>query len=101
MASAGRPRIRLLRYRSFQQNAESQKAELVEDISEGIPVNEPVMMNISKHAGGYLFAHADLDGSWQFADRTLFEGCAEAAKKRFSLALFRQMTQVDPNPRLF
>ena len=96
---AGRPTIRLLRYRSFQKNADSQKAELVEDISEDIPVNELVMLNISKHAAGYLFAYADLDGNWRFADRSLFEGSAEAAKKRFSLVSFRKMTQVNPNPR--
>jgi len=29
-------------------------------------------MNISKHAAGYFFAHADLGGNWQLADRTLF-----------------------------
>ena len=55
------------------------------------PVNQLIMMNISKHAAGYLYAYANLDGDWRFADRTLFEGAKEAAKKRFSLASFRQM----------
>lgn len=86
--STGRPRIKLLRYRSFQQNADGEKAVLVEDISEDIPVNELVMMNISKHAAGYLYAHADLDGNWSFADRTLFDGCAESAKKLSALLHF-------------
>jgi hypothetical protein len=98
--SGERPRIKLLRYRSFQENPESKKAELVEDISEDIPVNELVIMNIAKHAAGYIYANSDLDGNWRFADRTLFDGSAEAAKKRFSLASFRQMVQVDPNPRI-
>ena len=90
----------MLRYRSFQQNADGEKAAIVEDISEDIPVNELVMMNISKHAAGYLFANSDLDAGWRFADRTFFDGCAEAAKKRFSLASYRQMAQADPNPRI-
>lgn len=98
--SVGRPTIRLLRYRSFQQNSEGEKAALVEDISEDIPVNQLVMMNISKHAAGYLYAYADLEGNWKFADRALFEGLAEAAKKRLSLASYRKMKQVDPNPRI-
>lgn len=97
---AGRPTIRLLRYRSYQQKSDGGKAELVEDISEDIPVNEGVMTEISKHATGYLFAHSDLDGGWRLADRTLFGGCAEAAKNFFSLAAYRQMAQADPNPRL-
>ena len=98
--SVGRPTIRLLRYRSFQQAADGGKVRLVEDISEDIPVNQLVMMNISKHAAGYLYAYADLDGPWKSADRTLFEGLAEVAKKRFSLASYRQMAQTDPNPRI-
>jgi hypothetical protein len=98
---AERPKITLLRYRSFQQNSGSEKAELVEDISEDIPVNESLLLNISKHAAGYIFAHSDLDGGRRFADQKLFEGSAEAAKKRFSLASLRQMMQADPNPRLF
>lgn len=102
--SAGKPRIKLLRYRSYQQNSENEKAELVEDISEDIPVNELLLLNISKHAAGYISAQADLDGNWRLADERLFDGSAEAAKKRFSLASFRQMMQVDPldpNSRLF
>ena len=96
----GKPTIRLLRYRSFQRKAKGETATLVEDISEDIPVNELVMMNISKHAAGYLYAHADLDGACKFADRSLFEGLVEVAKKRFSLASYRKMKQVDPNPRI-
>uniref|UniRef100_Q027X6 Uncharacterized protein n=1 Tax=Solibacter usitatus (strain Ellin6076) TaxID=234267 RepID=Q027X6_SOLUE len=96
----GRPTITLLRYRSYQQSRDGGKAELVEDISEDIPVNEGVMLEISKHATGYLFANSDLDGGWRFADRTLFDGCAEAAKKRFSLAAYRRMAQANPNPRI-
>lgn len=97
---AGRPTIKLLRYRSYQQNTDGKEAELVEEIAQDIPVNEWVMIEISKHAAGYLFAGSDLDGGWRFADRTLFDGCAEAAKKRFSLASYRQMAQADPNPRI-
>lgn len=97
---AGRPTIKLLRYRSYQQNTDGGKAELVEDITEDIPVNEGVMIGISKHAAGYLFANSSIDGGWRFADRTLLDGCCEAAKKRFSLSAFRQMSQADPNPRL-
>src|ERR1700733_5532533 len=91
----GRPSIRLLRFRSYQQKAADGKAELVEDITEDIPVNEAVMIEISKHAAGYLYANSDLDGGWRFADRTLLGGCAEAAKKRFNLASYRQMAQAD------
>ena len=98
--SVGTPTIRLLRYRSFQRKAKGENATLVGDISEDIPVNELVMMNISKHAAGYLYAYADLEGNWRFADRALFEGLAEVAKKRFSLASYRKMKQVDPNPRI-
>ena len=97
---AGRPTIKLLRFRSYQQKAADGKAELVEDITEDIPVNEGVMMEISKHAAGYLYANSDLDGGWRFADRTLLSGCEEAAKKRFNLASYRQMAQADPNPRI-
>lgn len=96
----GRPTIRLLRYRSFQRKATGENATLVEELSEEIPVNQLVMMNIAKHAAGYLYAYADLGGAWKFADRSLFEGLAEAAKKRFSLASYRQMAQADPNPRI-
>lgn len=99
---AGRPTIKLLRFRSYQQKAADVKAELVEDITEDIPVNEGVIMEISKHAAGYLYTNSDLDGGWRFADRTLLSGCeeAEAAKKRFNLASYRQMAQADPNPRI-
>jgi hypothetical protein len=45
-----------------------------------------------------LYAYADLEGNWKFADQTLFEGLAEVAKKRFNLASYRQMAQADPNP---
>ena len=86
---AGRPTIKLLRFRSYQQNTADGKAELVEDITEDIPVNEGVMIGISKHAAGYLFANSDIGGGWSFADRTLFTGSEEAAKKRFSLSAFR------------
>lgn len=98
--SGGRPLITLLRYRSFQRKTKGEKAELVEDISDEIPVNELVMMNISKHAAGYLYAYANLEGSWKSVDRTLFQGCAEAAKKSFSLTSYRKMAQADPNPRI-
>lgn len=96
----GRPRIKLLRYRSFQRGAAGEKAVLVEDITEEIPINHLIMMNISKHAAGYLYAYANLEGDWRFVDRTMFEGAAEAAKKHFSLASFRKMSQADPNPDL-
>ena len=78
----------------------SNKAELVENITEDIPVNEGVMIEISKHAAGHLFANSNIDGGWRFADRTLLGGCEEAAKKRFNLASYRQMAQADPNPRI-
>jgi hypothetical protein len=97
---AGRPKIKLLRYRSYQQKRDGGKAELVEDISEDIPVNEGVMIEISRHASGFLFANSDIDGGWQFADRTFFAGCKEATKKRFSLAAYRKMAQAEPNRRL-
>ena len=97
---AERPTIKLLRFRSYQQRTPDGKAELVEDIIEDIPVNERVLIEISRHAAGYLFANSDLDGGWRFADRTFLDGCAEAAKKRFSLASYRQMAQADPNPRI-
>jgi hypothetical protein len=97
---AGRPTIKLLRYRSYQQKAADGKAELVEDITEDIPVNEGVMIEISKHAAGYLYANSDLAGGWRFADRTLLSGCEEAARKRFNFASYRQMAQADPNPRI-
>lgn len=96
----GRPTITLLRFRSYQQKTADGKAQLVEDITEDIPVNEGVMIGISQHAAGFLFANSDLDGGWRFADRTLLGGCEDAAKKRFSLASYRQMTQADPNPRI-
>lgn len=98
---SGRPRIRLLAYRSFQRDRETRKFHLVEEICKDIPVNELVMMNISKHAAGQLYAYAQLDGNWLFVDRKLFDGCAEAARKRFSLVSMRKMMEVDPNPRLF
>ena len=98
--SAGRPKITLLRYRSFQQSSGDGKAELVEDIAEDIPVNEGLLLNIAQHAAGYIFANSDLDGRWRFADHKLFEASAEAAKKRFGLASIRRMMQADPNPRL-
>lgn len=98
--SVGRPTIRLLRYRSFQRKASGETATLVEELSEDIPVNQLIMMNISKHAAGYLYAYAGLEGNWKFADRALFAGLAEVAKKRFSLASYRKMKQVDPNPRM-
>jgi len=97
---AGRPTIRLLAFRSYQQKTDGGKAELVENISEDIPVNEGVMIGISKHAAGYLFASSNIDGGWRFADRTLLDGCEEAAKKRFNLASYRQMAEADPNPRI-
>ena len=97
---AGRPTITLLRFRSYQQKTTDGKAELVEDITEDIPVNEVLMMEISKHASGYLYANSVLDGGWRFTDRTFFSGTEEAAKKRFSLASYRQMAQADPNPRI-
>lgn len=97
---AERPTIKLLRFRSYQQSTADGKAELVEDITENIPVNEGVMIGISKHAAGYLFANSDLDGGWRFTDRKFLFGCEEAAKKRFSLSAFRQMSQADPNPRI-
>ena len=97
---AGRPTIQLLRFRSYQQNTAGVNSELVEDITEDIPVNEGVMMEISKHAAGYLYANSDLDGGWRFVDRTFLDGCDEAAKKRFSIASYRQLAQADPNPRL-
>jgi hypothetical protein len=96
----GRPRIKLLRYRSFQSSADGEKAVLVEDITEEIPINRLIMMNISKHAAGYLYAYANLDGDWRFVDRTMFEGAAEAAKKCFSLAAYRKMAQAAPKPDL-
>jgi hypothetical protein len=98
--SGGKPSIILLKYRSFRRNAETHHFDLTEQVSEDIPINELVMMNISKHAAGCLFAYATLDGDWRFVDRTLFDGCAEAAKKRFSLVSLRQMLQADPNPRI-
>jgi hypothetical protein len=97
---AGRPVITLLRFRSYQQKTAGGKAELVEDITEDIPVNEGLMIGISKDAAGYLYANSHIDGGWRFADRTLFDGCAEAAKKRFSLASYRRMAESDPNPRV-
>ncbi len=96
----GRPTITLLRFRSYQRKTADGKAELAEDITEDIPVNEGVMIGISNHASGYLFANSDIAGEWRFADRTLLSGCEEAAKKRFSLTKFRQMAQSDPNPRI-
>ena len=45
---AGRPKIKLLRFRSYQQNTADGKAELVEDITEDIPLNEGVKIGISK-----------------------------------------------------
>jgi hypothetical protein len=96
----GRHTITLLRFRSYQQNTADGKTELVEDITEDIPVNEGVMIGIANHASGYLFANSDIAGGWRFADRTLLSGCEEAAKKQFNLAAFRQMAQADPNPRI-
>lgn len=93
---AGRPTFTLLRFRSYQQKTEEGKAELVEDITQDIPVNEVVMMEISKHASGYLYANSVLDGGWRFTDRTFLSGTEEAAKKHFSLSAFRQMTQASP-----
>lgn len=98
--AAGRPTVRLLRFRSYQQKLGGGKAELVEEITTDIPVNEGVMIEISKHAAGYLYANSDLAGDWRFADRTLLAGAEEAAKKGFSLASFRQMAQADPKPRI-
>jgi len=99
-ARASRPKIKLLRFRSYQQNTAGVKSELVEDITEDIPVNEGVMIEISKHAAGYLYANSDLEGGWRLADRTFLGGSDEAAKKRFSLASYRQLAQAYPNPRL-
>jgi len=90
---AGRPTITLLRFRSYQQKTAEGKAELVEDITEDIPVNEGVMMALSQHAAWYLFSTCEIEGDWRLADKTLLEGCEEAAKKRFSLSAFRQMVQ--------
>jgi hypothetical protein len=97
---AGRPTFTLLRFRSYQQKVADGEAELVEDITEDIPVNEGVMMEISKHASGYLFANSNIEGGGRLADRTWLDGCGEAAQKRFSLASYRQMAQADPNPRI-
>ncbi len=47
---ARRPTITLLHFRSYQQRTAEGQAELVEDITEDIPVNEGVMMEIAKHA---------------------------------------------------
>jgi hypothetical protein len=58
----GRPTITLLRFRSYQRNTADGKTELVEDITEDIHVNEGVMIGISKHAVGYLFANSDIAG---------------------------------------
>lgn len=96
----GRPTITLLRFRSYQQKTADGKAELVEDITEDIPVNEVLMMEISKHASGYLYANSVLEGGWRFTDRTFLSGTEEAVKKRFSLSAFRQLSQASPNPRL-
>jgi hypothetical protein len=41
-----------LRYRSYQQNTADGKAELVEDTTEDIPMNQGLMIEISKHAAG-------------------------------------------------
>jgi len=57
---AGRPKIKLLRFRSYQKSTADGKLELVEQITEDIPVNGGVMNGISKHAAGYL-ANSDLD----------------------------------------
>jgi hypothetical protein len=97
---AERPTIILLRFRSYQPKAAGDKPELVEEITENIPVNEGLMMEISKHASGYLYANSFLDGGWKFADRTFLSGSEEAAKKCFSLSAFRQMALASPNPRL-
>lgn len=98
--TAGHPTIKLLRFRSYQQKMPGENAELVEEITTDIPVNEGVMIGISQHAAGYLYANSELDGSWRFADRTFLSGCEEAAKKGFSLASFRKMAQADPEPRI-
>jgi hypothetical protein len=95
---AGRPTITLLKFRSFQQMTSGGKAELVEEIAEDIPVTEMLMMQLSTHAAGYLYANSVLDGAWRFADRTFLSGSEEAAKKRFSLTAFRQLAQAAPNP---
>jgi hypothetical protein len=97
---AGRPTIRLLRYRSFQPTKHGGKAELVEDISEDIPVNEDLILEISRHAAGYLYANSALEGGWRLADHTLLSGCAEAAKKLFSLVSYRKLAQAAPNSLL-
>jgi len=68
---AGRPTITLLRFRSYQQKSAEGKAELVEDITEDIPVNEGVMMALSQHAAWYLFSTCEIEGDWRFADKTL------------------------------
>lgn len=93
--AGGRPTILLLRYRSFQRNDESEKLELVEEIFENIPLNQNLLMNIARHAAGYLSACALLEGQWQLVDGNFVEGCGEAAKKRYSLAAFRKMAQAD------
>lgn len=94
---SGKPTIRLLRYRSFQENFETKQLELVEEILQDIPVTTTVVNEISRHAAGYLSSCASLEGEWCLADSTFLTGCEESAKKRFSLSSFRQVTQVKPN----
>ena len=66
---AGRPVITLLRFRSYQKRSKDGQCELVEAISENIPLNDSILRQISEHAGGYLYADSDLDGAWRLSGR--------------------------------
>jgi hypothetical protein len=89
----GRPKIYLLEYRSYLAGGEPWTHRLVERKTEEIPITEGILIEISKHASGHIFADSDIAGRWCEAEGHFLEGIEQAIRKRYDLSNYRQDAQ--------
>jgi hypothetical protein len=89
----GRPKVLLLEYRSYLAGEKPWTLRLIERKVEDIPITEGILIEISKHASGHIFADSDIGGRWCEAEGHFLEGIEQAVRKRYDLSNFRRDAQ--------
>jgi hypothetical protein len=63
--------------------------QLVDRKIEDIPITEGILIEISKHASGHIFADSDIQGAWCEAEDHFLRGLEQAVRKRYDLSNYR------------
>ena len=84
-----RPKVLLLEYRSYRAGDKPGVLQLVERKIEDIPITEGILIGISNHASGQIFANSDIQGSWCEAEGYFMQGIEQAVRQRYDLANYR------------